>query len=241
MSESSRATEGTTSNGTIGSTGRTVVSLLLIIHFFFLVLALAANFAPSRVVGRLLSRFGFYTQLLHLDRNAVSYDLFTSYHNFAPLHLTHATIDDVGHLVEVLPRGADPEDENAWQRVGGRGWAGSESQQRYQRWGRMMAFFAEDDEMASRFAADCVRHVIHHADMRPTRIRLRKHLLQPWNVIEGGTPEQRDPFSSQYYQIVYEADLIITPQGAVRVLKISQSNEVATPSTEREEDNGSGS
>jgi hypothetical protein len=213
------------------------VSLVLVAHLFLLFVALSASYAPSRVQARILSRFGVYTQTLNLDRNSIPYEFPTPYPNFAPYHLTHATMDDVDHRIEVLPEGKDPDSDADWIVLPDVGTRGTDRYQRYQRMARMMAFFAQQDEVTASLARDVGAHFLRQRGIRPQRVRCRKHMLQPYGVIQGGTSEQRDPNDPSYFRVVYDANIVISRTGAVSVVKLAQDSEVAQPTSRDEERN----
>ena len=83
---------------------RAVVSIVLFAHVFVVSVCLAANLAPSTLEQRLLQFFQPYAQLLNFDLDGTRY------------YLTHATVRDVDHRIEVLPAAAtgDADDQWAW-------------------------------------------------------------------------------------------------------------------------------
>jgi hypothetical protein len=210
---------------TPSQTGRVLISLLLFAHLFFVVVALAANLAPSQLQSRILSRFAFYTQTLNLDLS------------FTPYYLTHAGPEDVDHRIEVLPADESPDDDDAWTVLPDVGRRGSERYHRYQRLARVMSFFSRDDETAARVATAVGASYLHQRDIRPQRVRCRKHMLQSWTAITGGTSAQRDPDDPTYFQVVYDANYVISATGGVGVVKLAGTGEVAQPTQRGSEQN----
>jgi hypothetical protein len=196
---------------------RILVSGLIIVHLFFVATAMLASHGRSRLTERILSRFAFYTELLNLDLNL----------DFAWYHLTHATEFDVDHRIEVLPKGAD-ETAN-WLVLPADTFRGSESYKRYQRLGRHFAILAEEDGDAGRIARSVAEHFLHAKATEPAQVRCRRHLLQDWEVMDGGTAEERDPNSETYFRVPYAADCIVLSNGRVDVIKVEERGRVAPP------------
>jgi hypothetical protein len=197
--------------------GRTALSLGLFIHLFLVFVALTAGFAPSALQLRILQTFALYTRSLNFDLN------------FTPYYLTHATIQDVDHRLEVLPAGKSAENDADWLVVTHVGWRGGDRFQRHQRLARVMSFFAEQDEVEARLAQAVGVHFLKERGIRLQRVRCRKHMLQAWQVIQGGTPAQRDPNDPTYFRTVYEASYVIGSSGTVSVVKITEKGESAQP------------
>ena len=196
---------------------RATVSLLLFAHLFFAFVALAANVAPSRLQQRLLARFSFYTQLLNLDLN------------FTSLYFTHASIDDVDHRLELLPEGRSPDVDGDWVVLPDVGVRGSDRYQRYQRLARVVSFFSPQDEVTAALARAVGVNFLVQRGIRPQRLRCRRHLLQDWNVIRAGTAAQRDPNDPSYFRVAYDANFVVSRDGAVSVVKLAEADELASP------------
>jgi hypothetical protein len=211
----------------IGSTGRAIISLLLVAHFFFVVVAVSANQAPSELQSRILARFAFYTQLFNFDLN------------FTPYYLTRGPVEDADHRLELLPEGEDAEDPQSWVVLHDVGLRGSDRYHRYQRFARVMSFFAEQEDIPAFLAQAAAVHFVRQREVPPTRIRCRRHLPQPRDLKVGGTAAQRDPNDASYFQTDYEARCIIAANGSVHISKISEANQVAQPTTDNESPNGS--
>jgi len=196
---------------------RATVSFLLFAHLFFAFVALAANVAPSRLQQRLLARFSFYTQLLNLDRN------------FTPLYLTHASIEDVDHHLEVLPSVRNADEYGEWVVLPVVGIRGSDRYQRYQRLARVVSVFSQQDEVTAALARAVGLNFLVQRGIHPQRVRCRRHLLQDWNVIRAGTSAQRDPNDPSYFRLAYDANFMVSRDGAVSVVKLAEADELASP------------
>lgn len=221
----SQDTDSANSSESISSTSRSAISLLLFFHLFIMALVLSGNYGTSRVQARLLSFFSPYTRSLNLDLN------------YTPFHLTHATLDDVDHRLEVLPttddmdlEAVEDEDWISLPSVGGRL---SERYKRYQRLAAIMAFFAsrDDNDTTGLLARGVGANFLHQRDVTPRQVRVRKHLLQSMDVIEGGTAEQRDPNSATYFNEVYRANTLVLDDGTVEIIKVESAGQVAKPAS----------
>ena len=81
-------------------------------------------------------------------------------------------------------------------------------------------------------------NLLHQRSIQPKRLRCRKHMLQGWAAIRGGTAAQRDPDDATYFRVVYEADYVISGD-SVSVVKVSQAGEVAQPTEKEDGQDGS--
>jgi hypothetical protein len=198
---------------------RTAISLLLIIHFFLAFVAMSGNLAPaySQLESRILARFAFYTQLLNIDLN------------FTPFYWTHATVEDVDHRIEVLAQGQRAEVDGDWLVLPDVGWRGTDRYQRYQRLGRVWALISPQDELTASLAQAVGTSFRAQRNVIPARVRCRRHMLQSWEVIRGGTPGERNPNDSSYYQVAYDANLVVSRNGTVSVVKLAAASEIAQP------------
>jgi hypothetical protein len=191
---------------------RTLISLLIVVHLFFVFVSLHANYSRSQLLGRILRRFGFYTQLLNLDPD------------FKPYYLTHATEADVDHRIEILPVG-----EARWHTLAAQGWAAAAEHARLQRLAAAMAYVAEDESAAARLAQAVGEHVLHQRGLAPRQIRVRRHMLQDWEVIRSGTARERDPDSEVYFRTPYIVGCVVSGDGRVQVVRMAGTGEVAQP------------
>src|SRR5262245_35899389 len=69
----SASTKSASSSDDSGAMLRSIVSLVLCIHLFCVAVVLASNFRRSRLQGRLVDIFAFYTKSLHFDPEFTPY------------------------------------------------------------------------------------------------------------------------------------------------------------------------
>lgn len=204
---------------------RTLLTLAIIFHVFFALVAVSSNFAPSELQFQILSKFRFYTRLLNFDLN------------FTPYHLTHATEADVDHRIEVLPEGRDGAAASDWLLLSG-GFRGSDSYKRYQRLASIWAFQAQNEGEPALFAQAVGTHVARQRAIKPKQIRCRRHFLQPRNAVEEGTPAQRNPNDPSYFAVVYAANAIVSDTGFVEVVRVDEAGQVAQPTNRQGQASG---
>lgn len=185
---------------------RAGISLALFAHLSVVLVCLAANLAPSALEQRLLQVFQPYAQLLNFDLDGTRY------------FLTHATIRDVDHRIEVLPATAVSDEDDQWA-VLRRGMRGSERYHRYQRLAESMAFFQENDDVTSLLAEAVARYYARHENAPLRELRCRQHVLQSWDAVGSPSPTVRDPDSSEYFVVLYRANVIGGSRGPFRIVK----------------------
>ncbi|MBM3998727.1 MAG: hypothetical protein FJ297_04130 [Planctomycetes bacterium] len=195
-----------------------VVSIGLFVHLFVVGLAVASSLRPSPLQSRLLSVLRPYAQALNFDLD------------FTPFHFTHGTGADVAHRIEY--RDAADASESAWRVLTGVGAGWSESAQRLDRFARMAATFAEeeDDQVPAELVRGIAKHLARNQGKAPIRIRVRRHLVQTMDAASGlEGVARRDPNDETYFQTIYEANVLIDERGGVDVAKVTGRGESAQP------------
>jgi hypothetical protein len=196
----------------LGDTACAVISIFLFIHLFVLLVCFSANLTPSLLQQRLLRILGPYAELLNFDLDGTRY------------FLTHATIRDVDHRIEVLPEGV----EKSWQNIS-LGWRGTERYHRYQRLADTLSFFQEDEGTTAVLAESIARSYLAQEGTTITQLRCRRHTLQSWETPDGVATPPSDPDSPGYFSVVYQANVLTTPSGAIRILKRAEASLEAAP------------
>jgi len=209
-----------------------IVSILLIVHLFFLFTALSSTWTRSPLQSRILSKFAFYTRTFNLDAD------------FAPDAtaipslgtLTRADLLDVDHRIEVLPQGGDPESPADWIVLPDVGRAGGERYQRYQRLARVLDHVAERDEDAARIVRAVADHFLQQRGIAPAQIRCRRHLLQSWEQVASSRQDERDPNHEMYFNTPYAADILILRDDVAGVMRNLDASQVAPPGEREDSD-----
>lgn len=206
-------------DGSPAPSSKPLISLLLIIHLFFVVVSLSANFMPSDLQQRLLDRFAVYVRTFNFNLN------------YTPYYWTRGGVFDVDHRIEMLPQGADESIAENWWILPDKGSRCGERYKRYQRLAKEFALQAENDENAGRIAQSIGTHFSRAEGTQPKQIRSRSHFLQPMDAIAAGNAEQRNPDSSLYLRTSYAVNCIVGKDGLVNIVKIDEASQVARPAT----------
>lgn len=209
---------------------RTLVSLCLMVHLFFVVTATTANLAASPLQQRLLDRFAAYTRTLYLDRSFARRDLDPVPYRIttAPDYLTHAQPEDVDTRIEILPQEAPGDADKEWLVLPKSAFHGDDDYQRSQRLARLMSSIAEDDAAVGLLAQGVATHFARQRGLIPQQIRVRRHMLQPMEALADGSPEERDPDSSLYFRTDYKARVIVSERG-VQIVRMDDASRMAPP------------
>lgn len=206
--------------------GRSIVSLLLVIHLFTVAVVLSANLEPnltsrSPLLHRLASILRPYAGTLHFDPDRVPYHLAYP----SPLHDDHVIEVDLlesGQVRETIRLSNDA------SRAGN-------SFQRHKALARLLAVMAylpdnEGDPRALAIARAIGRHVMDEHDVQAVTVRCL-HRRPASRVVEPNEAAQNpaDPLAGEYFQAIYEANVLYTGEGRVEGLKILGPGEVAPP------------
>ncbi len=194
---------------------RTLASLLLFVHCFVVFVCLSANLSPSVLQRRLLAVLRPYAQLLNLEVDGTHF------------FLTRASVADVDHRIEVLPKEGSEQEPADWRQLSA-GWRGGERYRRYRRLADVMAYYAEDEQTAGLIAQSVAGYYRWQRHVDVHQLRCREHLLQPWEVVQRGTIEEQDPFDASYFGVLYLADIIAGEQ-RIDVLKRADASLEAAP------------
>jgi hypothetical protein len=212
--------------GLPGQSVRTPVTLVIFIHLFCVAVALYGRQAPvvypsdGMLKDRLRDKLSFYGQTLGFE-TAARFDL------------TQATLMDVDHRIEYLPKGEDPANNANWQLLS-QGMRGSDRYQRSQRLADVLAFLGtlEEDEQRSVLATNIGMFLLHQQSTPIDYLRSRRHLLQRPEDLTG-TPSQQDPNDATRFQEVYRAQLIDFGNGLLRPQRVEERGQVAPPTKGR--------
>jgi hypothetical protein len=198
-----------------GPAWHTLVSLLLVIHWFCVFVVLSANFFRSALQEDLVRVLRPYTRLLNFDPN------------FARFHLTHGSEDDDDHFVEVVS--PDAPDEPVARYPQRNHLPGGEPRHRYQALASVLGFFSrrEDDATCAELAKVIGAAAMSRDQLQRVVVRCRWHRAQPLELDRADGTNPADPNAPAYFETVYEADVWIAEDGSTQVLKKSSRREVA--------------
>ena len=216
---SSNSTDRADAEHLPGEGVRSVLTLFLCIHLFCVFVALCSNSSPSPLQSRLLSFLAPYTRLLNFDLN------------FTPYYLTFGPLSDGSESIEILPAGSDPAAPQSWHVLPDVGIQGSDRRQRYERLAEVMAFYAVqgEEEIPGLIAQSVAAHFHTAEPMEPSQIRCRTQIPQMREWIGGGTPAQRDPRDPSHYRVDYTANVVVSADGSVSIVKSDEAGQVARP------------
>jgi hypothetical protein len=198
---------------------RSALTLFLCIHLFCIFVALCSNSTPSPLQSRLLGFLAPYTRLLNFDLN------------YTPYYLTFGPPSDGSESIEILPAGSDPAVPQNWHVLPDVGYSGGDRRQRYERLAEVMAFYAQQDEeeIPGLIAQSIAAHFQTAEQLEPSQIRCRTHIPQMREWIGGGTPAQRDWLDPSHFRVDYAANVVVSDDGSVSIVKIEEASQVARP------------
>jgi hypothetical protein len=212
-------------DGALSSTVRSVLSLLLVLHFACVFTVLASTYLRSELQVRLVNIFGPYTQLLGFDPG-----------NAIPYFYTHGRTQDDDAVIQVdLYTSSDipvaqqetaaqlslPADESPW--LGNRAKAIGLA--------RLLAVIGDpdrDDDSANLIARGVGRRAMNATGTKKAVVRCVRRLTQPLDLrslLEGFPPN--DPTAAEYDELIFEADVWIDEDGDVQVQRRAAAAEVA--------------
>ncbi len=196
---------------------RGLVGLLIFVHLFCVAVALASYADNSPLEERLQQLFGPYTGTLNFDLRPNVYPT-------GRFYLTHAEAGDVDFSVEIegtLPDGQTKELAVPMSDLG------HGEHRHYQ----SLANAAGAMAIAEGVEPDVVRavagSVLKQWGANRGRIRVVAHRLMPIEARQTGQDRDRDPFDKQYFNTVYEAHVLVGPDGRVDLVKRAAAGEVA--------------
>ena len=191
------ATQGRSAE--LGSTLRSVVSLLLVLHIVCVVCVLSANVSPSPLQTRLAGTFAPYTQLLHFHPGFARFQ-FTAGDTFSDEHFLIIETKAGSSRVRL------PGDESTW------GW----ERQRLAALGLEVALFADRDELAGYYAKSVGGRILREKKLAHAVVSCVHKLSQPLDpaLLDPSFPPNQ-PNASEYFNTVYQAEVWFDAEGTV--------------------------
>lgn len=198
------------------STGvRTTISLLLFIHFFFILAAVAASFAP---VSPLRAEFGrrffrAYPETLYQD---LAY-------NF---HLTYAELDDTDHALVLDLPATEGQAEAVQVVLPEPGLQPGIRRRRYQMLAYYLTQSSENDEIGALLPRAVGSRVMNERGVEQVTLRARAHLLQDIEDVTSDDPSRNDPRAERYLRDQYQAR-VWRDAGEVQLYRIEERGDTA--------------
>jgi hypothetical protein len=206
------------------STWRSVVSVLLVMHFTCVFVVLSSFNGRSPLQQRLVRVFAFYTQLFNFDPNTTPYILANG-----------DRTDDCYFEIDLYAKNAPISDRNPRLKtivLPDRGSKLLDQQKRYMMLAREVAIAADPegpiDEISGEIAKTVGSRIMAEEGVQRAVFRCIRRLSQPSNLdnLLPGLPP--DPTARVYDRMVYEADLFVDEEtNTVQVTKKVGRNEAA--------------
>lgn len=224
---------------------RSVVSLVLFIHFFCVFVGMTCIAEPfSPFQARLRYVLWPYTQLLAFDLDSEPYYL-TDYVD--PGAEAQEFMDPHADFrIEILPADMSPDNDSHWISLNDTGLKGGERNRRYHRLATIMNAVSEDKTAVSLLAQGVANDYYARHNELPQKIRVRVHLPQPRSWINSPNKDRIDPDGPAYFRTVVSFNVTGLLDGQVGLTEDISAAEAATtdtpqqPETEGQE-NDSGS
>jgi hypothetical protein len=200
-------------------TVRGFVSLLIIIHVFAVVVALASYTSASRLQIKLSKEM-----LAPYLRN-FNFDMTHVYPAVTRLHLTHADVADIDFALSGELKNAAGQPES-WQLPESGLWPRIRYQRQLQLANAAGGLAQREDEEAEILPRALATSKLQAAGAKSGTLKVTAHYLP--NIEDLTSPEtaRRDPFNATYYQAVFDAKTLAGPMG-LDLLKTSAKGEVA--------------
>jgi hypothetical protein len=221
-----RCVPGVTQPSGPSDLSRSILSLLLFIHFFCVFTVLASTYLRSPLQARLVSIFGVYTELLAFDPG-----------QFTPFFYTHGDIgdDDATFALDLYPEGDAPVAQRQLIKTivlphGGSNWLGERL--RTIMLARQLAYFAgpevDRDDLAAEIAKRVGSRVMRDHGARHAVLRCTRRLSQPLDLstlLRDFPPD--NPAAPVYDERVYEADVFFDEDNEPQAIRRQAAAEVA--------------
>lgn len=217
------------SPGPPSATTQQIISLLLVIHFFCVFVALSSYTAlatymrPSALQERLRELLAPYSRTLLISPS------------LAPYHLTHynplsgsGEFDDEVYLELTVTQ---PDGQQQVVNLASFGSSLPEDQARFRTYAKNMAFYLSREAAGeiefSEFARAAAGFGLQKLATDVGVLRLKRHISQV-RLLEDKDPEYSDdPHDARYILTLYEADVVLADDGEVQLIKREGRGEVA--------------
>ncbi len=205
---------------------RSILSLVLVLHFFCVFTVLASTYLRSTLQARLVLIFGMYTELLAFDPG-----------QFIPYFYTHGTTrdDDAIFSLDLYPAGDVPVAQRQLIKsvafpAEGSHWL--DERRRTIRLAQQLAYFADPevdrDDLAAEIARGVGSRVMREHGAAAAVLRCTRRLSQPLDLaslLRDFPPD--NPSAPAYDELVYEGDVYFDEEGQVQAIRRQAAAEVA--------------
>jgi hypothetical protein len=209
-----------------GSPLRSILSLLIVIHFVCVLTVLGSMYRRSRLQSRLVGIFGPYTQLMAFDPGF-----------FTPYFYTQGRTTDDDAIISVdlyadADRPVEEQQPLATATLPSDGSRWLTDRRRAVALARQLAMYADPENGADELSGEIARAVgsrlMAEKGARRAVIRCTRRLSQPLDLstLFPGFPAD-NPVASQYDELLYEADVWIDEDGQVQVQRRVAAAEAA--------------
>jgi hypothetical protein len=205
---------------------RSLLSLLLFIHFFCVLVVLSSTYIRSRLQGRLVAIFGPYTQLLAFDPGT-----------YTPFYYTHGMVRDDDAVIEIdlypdVEQLVARQGRITTERIPGDGSRWLDQHHRGIALGKRLAFYGDpeigDEEVSSRIVRSIGARMMREENARGALVRSVRRLSQPLRLATLFPEFPRDdPAAPEYDQVLYEAEVWIDEDGEVQANRTVAAAEAA--------------
>jgi hypothetical protein len=197
---------------------RGLVSLVLFIHLFAVVIALAAYARPSTLQERLRTLLSPYLATLNFDLNPNEYPT-------GRFYLTHDLPVDVDAVIQVDATLPDGEERSIT--IPEPGLWPPERRRHYQALANAANTLVESDDYQAVLPKAIAGALLSSWGATTGTVRIERHL--PIQMVDVGSHDagKSDPFSPSHYSTVYEARVLVSPGGQIDLVKKAAAGEVA--------------
>ncbi|PHR97081.1 MAG: hypothetical protein COA78_28055 [Blastopirellula sp.] len=207
----------------IGSTARSIISLLLAIHLIILSVLLSGSLVGvdgeyrSEIQARLFGLFNVYGQPLQMDVTAKPYYLYQGNPLDDDLILAVDLLDEDGEVSETVLLGSAEDNLSGDRR-------------KMRLIARVIASAIRNPDyeaMAPLYAKNVGGFVLKKKGVKRGVIRCLTHDPLRINFVSSDGTTEEDPYADVYFTTHYEADVWISENGKVEILKRASQSQVA--------------
>ena len=195
-----------------------MVSLLLFIHLFSVLVALASYTAPSTLQERLRTLLAPYLATLNFDLNPNAYST-------GRFYLTHDLPVDVDAVIRI--DATLPDGQQRSITIPEPGLSPPERRRHYQALANAANTLVENDDYQAILPKSIAGAILRSWGATGGTVLIQRHLPLQLEEAQSGDSTRSNPFGPKHYSTVYEAKVLISPNGQVDLAKKVAAGEVA--------------